>query len=110
MAIVDTLLLVAGIVLFLGKGSWMIAGYNTMNKEEKSSWNEGALARSTGKLLLVVAAYLALLVVAIWFGHEMIVVASIPFCLAGIIAWVVYVNKSPRFKSSSALKDSFPEP
>ena len=37
------LFVIFGIVLFCGKGSFLIAGYNTANPEEKAEYNEKAL-------------------------------------------------------------------
>lgn len=34
------LFVVIGIFLFLGKGSWLIAGYNTMPREEKEAHSQ----------------------------------------------------------------------
>ena len=42
--------------LLMGKCAGLIAGYNTMTKEERESWDGPALARFTGKILLAVAA------------------------------------------------------
>ena len=35
----DLLLLVISIVLLCGRGSWLIAGYNTASEEEKRQYN-----------------------------------------------------------------------
>ncbi|NBJ90564.1 DUF3784 domain-containing protein [Acutalibacter sp. 1XD8-36] len=40
--------------LLMGRGAWLIAGYNTMSKEEQEHWDGPALARFTGKILLVI--------------------------------------------------------
>lgn len=39
---------VISIVLFSGHGSWLISGYNTASKEEKSKYNEKKLCRTNG--------------------------------------------------------------
>ena len=36
---------VFSIVLLLGRGSWLISGYNTASKEEKAKYNEKKLCR-----------------------------------------------------------------
>ncbi len=38
--------------LLMGKGAWLVAGYNTMSAQEKAQWDGPALARFTGKILL----------------------------------------------------------
>ena len=37
--------------LLMGRGAWLIAGYNTMSKEEQEHWDGPALARFTGKII-----------------------------------------------------------
>ena len=41
--VIGLLFLVMGIVLFCGKGSWLIAGYNTMSPQEKEKYDEKKL-------------------------------------------------------------------
>lgn len=40
---------VLSVVLLLGKGSFLIAGYNTSGKEEKKEYNEKGCAGSWGE-------------------------------------------------------------
>jgi hypothetical protein len=37
--------IICGIFLLFGKGSWLIAGYNTSSKEEKEKFDEKKLCR-----------------------------------------------------------------
>lgn len=46
------LLLALGLYLLQGKGGMLIAGYNTLPKEEKEKYDEVALCKATGKLIL----------------------------------------------------------
>ena len=43
------LIIAASIVLLMGKGSWMIAGYNTSSKEEKEKTDSVALCKFMGE-------------------------------------------------------------
>lgn len=45
--------IIFGIVLCCGKGADLIAGYNTASPTEKARWDEKALCRGVGVLLLV---------------------------------------------------------
>ncbi|MDD6348007.1 MAG: DUF3784 domain-containing protein [Lachnospiraceae bacterium] len=47
-------LLLLSLVLIFGKGSWLIAGYNTSTKEEKARYDEKKLCRVVGIGLLVI--------------------------------------------------------
>lgn len=57
-------LLIIGITLCCGKGADLIAGYNTASPKEKDEYDEKALCRATGVLVLLVVADIVL----IWTG------------------------------------------
>ena len=59
----DLLLLVISIVLLCGRGSWLIAGYNTASEEERKKYDEKKLCRSMGVTLLVFTLGMAGLIV-----------------------------------------------
>ncbi len=46
---------VFSIVLLLGRGSWLISGYNTASKEEKAKYKEKKLCRVMGNGMAVIA-------------------------------------------------------
>ena len=48
---------IMGIVIALGKGDWLIAGYNTSSKEEKEKVNIKRLRLLTSIYLLIVSAF-----------------------------------------------------
>lgn len=45
--------LIMSILLFRGKGKWLIAGYNTMSKEERKKFDEKKLCKAVGNLCVV---------------------------------------------------------
>ncbi len=45
-------LIAIALVLLSGRGSWMLAGFNTLSKEEKSNYDRVALCKFMGKILL----------------------------------------------------------
>lgn len=53
--IVAVLFLVMGIVILIGMGDNLIAGYNTASKEEKSNYNVKRLRALVGGLLIILA-------------------------------------------------------
>lgn len=55
------LFLIAAVFLFVGKGSWMIAGYNTSTQEEKDKYDEKKLCRGMGVLLFVISLALSVM-------------------------------------------------
>lgn len=52
--VVSALFLVVALVLLSGRGSWMLAGYNTAPKEKKARYDEKKLCRITGAGMLVI--------------------------------------------------------
>ena len=53
--IVAAILLIMGIVVLIGKGDNLIAGYNTASKEERAKYNIKRLRGLIGGLLIVLA-------------------------------------------------------
>lgn len=61
LSIVAVSLLIMGIVILVGKGDNLIAGYNTASKEEKSQYNIKRLRGLIGGLLAILAPMTVLL-------------------------------------------------
>lgn len=92
------LFIVLGIVFWLGKGSWLIAGYNTSSKTEKSKYDERALCRFVAKLMFFYAAICVLLAVSTWLDSMAIHYCVIALFLIITFAAVIYANTGNRFK------------
>ena len=92
------LFLILGVVLFRGKGAFLIAGYNTSSKEQKSKTDEKALCRAVGKMMFALAGTWCVValgsVLEIWAVYW----TGIGLFLAVIIAGVVYMNTGHRFE------------
>lgn len=58
-ALIAIFLIVAVFMLF-GKGSWLIAGYNTASEEEKEKYDVKKLCRSMGVFLILLCVILGL--------------------------------------------------
>lgn len=59
--IVAALLLIMGIIILIGKGDNLIAGYNTASKEERAKYNIKRLRGLIGGLLIAMAPMMLLL-------------------------------------------------
>jgi hypothetical protein len=53
MYILAGLMFLLSIILLSGRGSWLIAGYNTMSKEQQNKYDRKKLTRATGMLLII---------------------------------------------------------
>ena len=51
------LLVVFSLILLAGKGSCLIAGYNTLNREKKQKYNEKRLCRVVGAGIIGIATF-----------------------------------------------------
>ena len=58
------LFIILGIVFFCGKGSFLIAGYNTASPKEKERYDEKALCRAMGGLMFACAACFGVLMLS----------------------------------------------
>ena len=51
--LVEVMFITLSVLFFMGKGKNLIAGYNTMSKEEKEKYDEKKLLRSMGFMSLI---------------------------------------------------------
>lgn len=101
--VMTIIFLIIGIFLLQGKGSWLIAGYNTASPEEKAKYDKSKLCKVTAIICFVVA---FLLCVMAYLGYKvetgkMAEDAMLPFALVFIavvvgtvIISILYVNKN----------------
>ena len=86
-------MLLVGLVIRAGNATSLIAGYNTASAEEKAKYDERALTKFVGGLLI--AASVILLA-----GGMLPAVAGISWALftAIVIGGIVYMNTGNRFR------------
>ncbi len=83
--IVAAILLIMGIIILVGKGDNLIAGYNTASKEEKSQYNIKRLRGLIGGILVVLAPMMLLLL-----GRESLA-ATLSFVVLTFVLCIVMV-------------------
>lgn len=88
MYIVVGMMVVLALILLSGRGSWMIAGYNTMSKEQQNRYDKKKLTRATGTMLLVIA--LSVLGLAVNFMNIIIFLVIV---FSSVIVLIIYTNK-----------------
>ncbi len=98
------LFIALGIYLLQGKGGWLIAGYNTMPKEDKEKYDEAALCKATGKLVLAIAFTIALITAGGLLEMNSLMISGVVLMLVFILFGVIYIN------TGSALKKAETEP
>lgn len=82
---------IMGICLICGKGTWMIAGYNTMSKEEKEKCNQKKISRAVGIFLLIIAVLWGIISFVIQYAIKNDVKDIIGYAIGGV-AFVVTVG------------------
>jgi len=64
MWVVFTIMALMSVLLLLGRGSWLIAGYNTASKEDKDKYNQKKLCKVIGVGMSVIT--ILILIMTIW--------------------------------------------
>ena len=87
MYILAGLMFVLSIILLSGRGSWLIAGYNTMSKEQQNKYDRKKLTRATAMILIIASiAILAL-------GFSLInTIVFLIIVFTSVIMTIIYTN------------------
>ncbi|PKD99710.1 DUF3784 domain-containing protein [Macrococcoides caseolyticum] len=94
MIVIVILFLLIGIYMLTGRGGFLIAGYNTLPKEQKQKYDEKRLCRFTGVMVILAALYCALME----FTNMNEIYTSIGFVVI-TLTFVIVVNVSSYFKA-----------
>ena len=103
--ILAILFFVLSILFFCGKGSQLIAGYNTMSEQEKEQFDKAKICKAMGVLCLVCCTMLIAMAIFIYcveaglLNENYMLAFSLVFIaviLATIIATIKYVNNSAQ--------------
>ncbi|MDR1028567.1 MAG: DUF3784 domain-containing protein [Clostridiales Family XIII bacterium] len=98
---VIVLFLVMGCYFLTGKGGFLVAGYNTKSAKNKAKYDERALCRSVGWVMIAVTFCLMLLCVAMSFDISWLLNCAIGLMIAIVIGYVIYANTGNRFRKSA---------
>ena len=90
-------LLILAIFLLNGKGGFLIAGFNTMSKEDQEKYDEKALCHFVGWLLIVVLFCVLLIPIGIQFDSVWLTYGGIALTFVIILGAVIFVNTGNRF-------------
>lgn len=95
---VIAIFLILAILLLCGKGAFLIAGYNTMTKEEKEKYDSKALCKSTGKFILSLVLCMLFILAADIFNLSYLSLTGgigIPLC---IIFYLIHTRGGEKFR------------
>lgn len=98
MGIMIGLFMILGIVLYSGRGSFLIAGYNTMPKEEKDKYDKVALGKFIGKMMFSLSFSMIFWVLSEIFEQDWLFTVGLILFIGIVIFMVSHVNTGNRFK------------
>ena len=92
------LFILIGTMLSLGKGSFLIAGLNTMSKEEKENYDVLSLCKFMGKFMFVIAFCISLLVLSDILMMKVLFNIGITLFNVSLVFVIIYANTGNRFE------------
>jgi len=94
--IIGGLLIVIAILLLAGRGSFLIMGYNTMQKDKKAKYDAMALTKFIGKIVLPIGVMLPFVGVESIRSWYVWVFVAVTFAL--VIFATIYLNTGSRYR------------
>ena len=91
-------LVILGIVFLKGKGTFLIAGYNTASKAEKEKIDEKKLCKYMGKLMFALAGCFFIVMLSDIFHKMWILWLGLGLVFAVSIGGIIYINTGDRIK------------
>ena len=96
------LLALLGYLIRFKKMTFLISGYNTSSKEEKSRYDEVALCKAVGNLLFALAFFNGIPFISHLFWREKFIsdsfIIAAFFTMIIVIIAIIYMNTGNRFK------------
>jgi len=99
-AIIAVPFVVMAIFLLKGKGAFLIAGYNTMNDEKRKTYDEKALCKAAGKLLLIITVLMLLFPLAMELEAMWLFWVAFILVFVVIFGFMIYANTGNRFRKA----------
>lgn len=96
--VIVAIFIILGVIFSLGKGAFLIAGYNTSSKNEKAKYDEKALCRFMGKSMFALALGIFLWGLSEWLARPFLFTIGLIIFFGTIVFMVVYANTKNRFK------------
>lgn len=86
--------------LLQGKGGFLIAGYNTLPTEEKEKYDEAALCKAMGKVILAVTGSLLFYLLGAVLEKDWPFITGTILMIAAILVGIIYINVGNRYRKS----------
>lgn len=96
--LIFSLFIILGIMLSLGKWSFLIAGFNTMNKKEKEKYDVISLCKFMGKFMFIIAFCILLCTLSDIWKMSILFNIGTGLLYVSIIFVIIYSNTGNRFE------------
>jgi hypothetical protein len=90
-----------GIIFSLGKGSFLIAGFNTMPKKDQEKYDAVSLCKFIGKVMFIIAFSILLFILSDVLKLKILYYIGIILIWATPIFAIFYVNIGNKFKNTN---------
>ncbi|QUW22685.1 DUF3784 domain-containing protein [Sporosarcina sp. Marseille-Q4063] len=91
---------VFGVFLLSGKGTFLIAGFNTLPRGEKAKYDKLALGKFYGKTILALSASMVFWLLSDILQNNVLFIIGLILFVAVIIFSLLYSNLGDRFKKN----------
>lgn len=92
------LFLVLSIVFLRGHGAFLIAGYNTLPKEQRDRYDSHAMCRFMGKIMLALAICMLVMALSEPLAYTALLYIGLGLFFAVIVFTLIYANTGNRFQ------------
>jgi preprotein translocase subunit SecG len=96
------LFILLGIILSMGKGANLIAGYNTASEADKAKIDEKKLCKYVGRLMFVLASCMSLLVLSFLLKSKALEWIGLGLFLVSIAIGLIWINTGGRILKEDA--------
>ncbi len=96
--VLSAIVVAMAIVMLTGRGANLLAGYNTLSKEEKEKYDGKKLAKFMGKIFLPIGLSFNLITVGVVIDFPWMALIVVGVVLGLIAFAVIYCNARGRFK------------
>lgn len=96
-SIVVLVFIVLGIIFMSDKGAFLIAGYNTYNKEKKEKINEKALLACISKAMFIIAGTFVIILLSDFLKSTIVFFIGLGLFFTTTITAVLYISFSKKF-------------
>ena len=94
--IMTLVFLALGVIFALGKGAFLIAGYNVMSKEEKARYDEKKMLKNMSIMMFICAACMAVGFIGALVEKQWLITTGFCLLISCIVYFLIRINRVSR--------------